>query len=227
MEDYRNTINLYLEHYPQGNSLSAKTDLVKKVWWKELLTALFAGRGEAALAGGGFVAEEAERTIALTFDCRDFVISLEHINPERLRQRVGAFRNLAEAAGGDLSLTDYDEEDEDIIPIGERLLCDRHDVETRLEGMRWYLELRPELKEALAVEFEIFQKRLAAVDELIRASIQHFFPYNCFRRSYRDRFPDADRFWWWHVRADCDLKPLYEAVEGKEVHSEHLRIVEK
>lgn len=223
-QDYKQIISLCLEHRAQGNNLSVKTELSKKLWWKALLAALFSGRGEMSflLGSEGFMSEEAERVIALSLDCRDFVLSLEHISLERLRQRLGDFIDRAEAAGGDISLVE-DEEDEDVIPIGERLLVDRHDVEFQLEGMRWFLELRLELKEAVEAEFSMFRKRLAVFDEAAKAAISCFIPYNNLRRSFRERFPDPVRFWWWHMRADCDFAPIYKVVEGKEVHSEHLR----
>jgi hypothetical protein len=62
----------------------------------------------------------------------------------------------------------------------------------------------------------------ARFDRSLRRAIRHFVPLNRRRRLNRSTYPDARRFWWWHLLSDCDLAEVHAAVEDERCETPHL-----
>jgi hypothetical protein len=211
---YHESIALYLQS--QKTSQSATTH-------QELLTGLCSSRGMLNFSGQQGSVGQTEEQVRTTLSPQELTLALQGIPVERLKERLLRFVQLSAEQGGDVSLIEPDAEREAAVEEGKDLLWERHDIECRLEGVRWWVAQREDLCAALTPVLAERRQQMAALDMLWKEDLAHFLPLNPHRRSHRDAMPRAQDFWWWALLADCDVAAVYRVAEGKELPSTHLQ----
>lgn len=204
IEQYKEDMGLYLEHRGAALSLEAR---------RGMLAALCSDRGALNFSGTqGLVGEEEEQVLSLV-SLQELQMVLQGVDVEKIKSRLMDFLRLSEENGGDVSLIEPEEEQEAIEEEGKILLWGRHDIDCQLEGMGFWLERREDLKAAIEPGLMECRQRLSQLDALWKEGIRHFLPFNAYRRSHRDAYPQPQKFWWWHLLSDCDLAGVYRMAD--------------
>lgn len=188
----------------------------------ELIAALAAMRGTLNLIGAPSPLDHEESETLRVLTAEDLLALLESLSLDQLEARLERFLRLSDDSGGDVSLIEPEEDREAALELGQELLLERHDIESQLEGVQWFLSRRKDLLRAVGGSCRKLRRGVARLDERWKSDMQHFLVFNPFRRSYRALFDDMKRFWWWHLRADCDLELLYRLAEGKKLSAPHV-----
>jgi hypothetical protein len=214
LEQYQEYLALYLQY--------RETDLASQTQ-RELLAALCSGRGALNFSGMFDPIGETEQTAVSLLTPQELHTVLQGIQVELLTSRLTNFVRLSEENGGDVSLVEPEEDQEALVEAGQNLLWERHDIACQLEGIRWWLQHREDLRAAMEPALTACHHSLAQLDALWQDNIAHFLPLNTYRRFYRDAYPQAQDFWWWHHLADCDRGAVYQVAEGEAEPSLHLQ----
>ena len=190
---------------------------------RDLEAALCRGRGALNFSGMGDPLGEPEQRAVSLLTPDELYRVVQGIHVEQLTARLRHFVGLSEVHGGDVSLVEPEDEQTALLAAGKTLLRERHDWACQLEGIRWWLPYRADLRAALEPALSACRSRLAQLDTLWQAHMAHFLPLNSYRRCYRDTYPQAQELWWWHQQADCDLEVVYQAAAGDALPSVHLQ----
>lgn len=185
-------VSLFLKHR-DDSSLTKKTKTV-------LLQAVTEDLGESAVKG-----RADERIDTLSMGELEIVASAMLKMIESLQQKLREFVAASVENGGDVTLAENDGE---LINVGREILFARHALELQQAGLQ-----------VLDQEFSFcnVQSSIETLDRELRANVQHFLCFNELRRVHGKKFPDQERFWWWHQLSTCDLRVVYNACEVGEV----------
>ena len=190
---------------------------------RALEAALCRGRGALNFSGMGDPLGETEQRAVSLLTSDELHRVVQGIHVEQLTARLRHFVRLSEVHGGDVSLVEPEDEQTALVAAGQTLLRERHDMACQLEGIRWWLPYRADLRAAMEPTLTACRSRLAQLDVLWQAHLAHFLPLNSYRRCYRDTYPQAPELWWWHQQADCDLEVVYQVAAGETPPSVHLQ----
>jgi len=189
-----------------------------------LRAALCHGRGALNFSGMCDSLGETEQRVMSLLTPQELYTVVQALQVEQLTARVTHFVCLSEEHGGDVSLVEPADAQAALVATGQSLLGERHDMACQLEGIRWWLEYRTDLRAAVEPVLTACRSRLAQLDALWQEHIAHFLPLNSYRRFYCDTYPQAQELWWWHQRADCDLEAVYQVAAGEATPSGHLQV---
>jgi hypothetical protein len=210
---YHESVALYLQFHKTPQSTTTH---------REVLASLCSSRGMLNFSGQQGPAGGAEEQVRMLLSPQELILVLQGVQVERLKERLLRFVQLSGEQGGDVSLIEPDEEREAAVEEGKDLLWERHDIECRLEGVRWWVAQREDLRDTLTSALSERRQQVAALDTLWKEHIVHFLPFNPYRQSCRDAMPQIQDFWWWALLAECDLAAVYRVADGQELPSAHL-----